>query len=76
MVLATELSSERLPLESIPALGGVAVASWVLAGAMLGDYANEPDPDANPLSDALGWCVLPVCFAGFCACGTRRLQLS
>jgi hypothetical protein len=33
MVIATELSSERLPLEQLPALGGVAVASWVIAGA-------------------------------------------
>lgn len=55
MVLATELSSERIALEQIPALGGVAVASWVIAGAILGDYTQEPDPDANPLSDALGW---------------------
>jgi hypothetical protein len=55
MVLATECSSERLPLEQLPALGGVAVLSWVLAGAILGDYTAEPDPDANPLSDAMGW---------------------
>jgi hypothetical protein len=40
MVLATELSSERLPLEQLPYLGGVAVASWVFAGAVLGDYSK------------------------------------
>lgn len=55
MVLATELSSERIALEQIPALGGVAVLSWIVAGAVLGDYTAEPDPDANPLSDAMGW---------------------
>lgn len=55
MVLATELSSERLPYEQLPALAGVTVTSWVLAAALLGDYTKEPDPDANPLSDALGW---------------------
>jgi hypothetical protein len=55
MVLATELSSERLPLEQLPALASVAVLSWVVAGAALGDYMARPDPDANPLSDALGW---------------------
>jgi hypothetical protein len=54
MVLATEVSSERLPLEQVPALASVAVGSWILAAAVLGDYAMEPDPDENPLSNALG----------------------
>ncbi|KAF8058043.1 hypothetical protein HT031_005703 [Scenedesmus sp. PABB004] len=55
MVLATEASSERLPIEQVPALATVAIGSWVAAAALLGDYAMEPDPDSNPLSDALGW---------------------
>jgi hypothetical protein len=58
MVLATEASSERLPLDSMPALAGVAVAAWIAAGALLGDYSKTPDPDANPLSDAVGWPIV------------------
>ncbi|KAF6249838.1 hypothetical protein COO60DRAFT_1706334 [Scenedesmus sp. NREL 46B-D3] len=55
MLLATEMSSERLPLEQVPALASVAVISWVAAGAVLGDYAMLRDPDENPLSNAMGW---------------------
>eukprot|EP00775_Hariotina_reticulata_P005488 gene5488-5722_t len=58
MVLATEVSSERLPFEQVPALASVAVGSWILAAAVLGDYAMEPDPDENPLSNALGVPIL------------------
>lgn len=56
-VIATEVSSERLPLEQVPALAAVATGSWILAAALMGDYAMEPDPDENPLSNALGWPV-------------------
>lgn len=42
MLVATEASSERLPVEQIPALAAVAVGSWVIAGAILGDYTMEP----------------------------------
>lgn len=42
MLIATEASSERIPVEQIPALAGVAVTSWIIAGAALGDYAMEP----------------------------------
>lgn len=65
MVLATEVASERVPLNEMPYLAGVAVFSWILAGAVLGDYKNEPDPDANPLSNMLGWPVV-VAIANAC----------
>lgn len=55
MLLATEMSSERLPLEQVPALASVAIISWIAAGAILGDYAMLRDPDENPLSNAMGW---------------------
>lgn len=55
MLLATELSSERIPLEQVPALASVAILSWIAAGAILGDYAMLRDPDENPLSNAMGW---------------------
>lgn len=55
MVAATELSSERVPYEQLPALASVTVLAWVCAGAALGDYMKVADPDANPLSDAMGW---------------------
>lgn len=42
MLVATEASSERLPVEQIPALAAVAVSSWIIAGAILGDYTMEP----------------------------------
>ncbi|GBF97375.1 hypothetical protein Rsub_11022 [Raphidocelis subcapitata] len=65
MVVATEVASERVPLDTMPYLAGVAACSWVLAGAVLGDYKGEPDPDANPLSNSLGWPVV-VAIANAC----------
>lgn len=46
MLIATEASSERVPTEQIPALAAVAVGSWIIAGAVLGDYAMEPGQPA------------------------------
>jgi hypothetical protein len=39
-------------MNEAPYLAAVAVAGWVLAGAALGDYRGEPDPDENPLRRA------------------------
>lgn len=58
MLLATEVSSERLSWEQMPYLGSVIVAAWVLAGGVTGDYTLEEDPDDNPLSRALGWHIM------------------
>jgi hypothetical protein len=33
----------------------VLAVSWVAAGGLCGDYMMVPDPDDNPLSDAMGW---------------------
>lgn len=57
MVIATELSSERLPLEQLPALGGVAVASWVIAGGRCTWVAPRP---------ALLSFLSPIAPCGFC----------
>jgi hypothetical protein len=63
MVVATEVASDRVPGPSLACLAGVAAASWVLAGAALGDYKAEPDPDANPLRCA-GLLMLLVVVGG------------
>jgi len=44
-----QAASERVPVNEVPYLAAVAVVSWVFAGAVLGDYKGEQDPDANPL---------------------------
>jgi len=61
MVIATEVSSERLPLEQVPALASVAVGSWILAAAVLGDYAMEPDPDRKSPQQRTRGAHLPGC---------------
>ncbi|KAI8474853.1 MAG: hypothetical protein J3K34DRAFT_406794 [Monoraphidium minutum] len=65
MVLATQAASERVPLGEAPYLAAVAALSWVLAGAVMGDYKAEPGPDDNPLSNMLGWPVV-VSIANAC----------
>ncbi|KIZ01536.1 hypothetical protein MNEG_6425 [Monoraphidium neglectum] len=65
MVLATEVASERVPVGELPYLAAIAVFSWILAGAALGDYKAVPDPDDNPLSNMLGWPVV-VSIANAC----------
>jgi hypothetical protein len=67
-----QVSSERVPFEELPYLATVAMSSWVLAGALLGDYMMVPDPDENPLSNAMGW---PVFQAIVNACITWALAM-
>jgi hypothetical protein len=43
------VASERVPVGELPYLAAIAVFSWILAGAALGDYKAVPDPDDNPL---------------------------
>lgn len=68
MVTATELSSERLPLEQLPALGGVAVASWVIAGASVTSTqcCVRPGPGPGP------FCSFPSSHPLSCGCPVRN----
>lgn len=47
MLLATEVSSERIPWDSLPVLVGVMMCSWIVTSATLGDYKGtafeQPD---------------------------------
>lgn len=47
MIAATEVSSERIPYESMPILTGVFMASWLFAAAALGDYKGDPPTTDN-----------------------------
>ncbi|KAL6764865.1 hypothetical protein V8C86DRAFT_2464909 [Haematococcus lacustris] len=54
MVVATEVSSERIPLEVLPQLAGVMAGSWVMAGLLMGDYKGTMPESENWYLNLLG----------------------
>jgi hypothetical protein len=55
MIMATEASSDRVPWEQMPMFGLIMSTSWVLCGAVVGDYTMELFNDVDDLMIAAGW---------------------
>jgi len=54
MIAATEISSERIPWESMPELTGVSLVAWVLCAVLLGDYRGRSPSSDNWYLSLLG----------------------
>lgn len=72
VVAATEASSERIPLESMPMLTGVSLGCWLVAAIALGDYRGLAPYTDNWYLSLLG----PTFMAVVDACMTWAVSVT